>query len=233
MKNTITALITFTGAAVLAVSPALRAETHKPAAAPVVITPPAVHSGSNWSRAPFIAARSNDDVLPPNGEAVDQDVPPNTPSTTPDPLPPPVAAVAIGQPRVEPGLMPTGQATVGASAAADSLHVDPMIRNAPFESRDEVVDNVRLRTRQSEVAVLELRRTEPQMSSTGRGQFATLNDEVKERRKALEKSTRAAANASASDWESARAQLATDYDAYAAALAQMDAAAGIRPAVQR
>lgn len=232
MKYTITGLVAFTGAAMLALSPALRAETHKRASAPVIITPPAIHDGSNWSRAPFLAQRHQNDATPPNGEAFDQDVPPNTPSTTPAPLPPPEPTVAVLQPRVEPGLMPTGRPTTGAAAAVDSGRVSPMIRNASFAARDDIVDNVRIRMRQSEAAVNEFARSESEMSTEGRGQFGTLRDEVKARRNALEKSTRAAANASASDWDSARAQLANDYDAYAAALAQMDAAVGVR-SVQR
>jgi hypothetical protein len=81
---------------------------------------------------------------------------------------------------------------------------------------------------QSESSVMALHRTEAEMSSTGRSQFDALRDEVKARQKALDHSARVAADASSANWESARAQLAADYQAYADAVARMDAAAGIR-----
>jgi hypothetical protein len=231
MKHTIiTALLAITGATALTLVPAVFAGTHKRASAPVVITRPAIPSGSNWSRAPFPAARPNDDVTPPNGEAFDQNVPPNTPATTPDPIAPPVAQFAILQPRtpVAPGLMPTGRPTVGAAMALESARIDPMIRNASFENRDNIVDDVRVRMHTSEVTLAEFRQSKAEMSATGRSQFESLHDEVKARRKALEKSARAAANANSADWDAARAQLAADYQAYAASVSRLDAAVGIR-----
>jgi len=229
MKKYITPLLALTGAAFV-LAPTVSAETRKPASAPVVITPAAIPTGSNWSRAPVPAARPQNDVTPPNGEAFDENVPPNTPSTTPEPFSPPPAAVAIMQPRVAPGLMPTGRPTVAASAALDDARMQPMIRNASFESRDQLVDSIRVRVRESEETVREFRRSESQMSASGRSQFQTLSSEEKTRRKALDRSLRAAADASSSEWERARAQLASDYDAYAAALASMDAAVGVTPA---
>ncbi len=232
MKYTITHLLTFAGAAALLLNCAAIAGTPKRLSAPVVITPPAVHDGSNWSRAPFPAARPQNDVTPPNGQAFDQNLPPNTPSTTPDPLPPPAPVVAIMQPRVAPGEMPTGLPGSGAALTLDPTHVEPSIRASTFEARDNLVDGIRLRVRQSEEKIAEFRSSEAQMSDSGRSQFKSLNSEAKGRRKALEKSLRAAVNASSSDWQSAREQLAADYDAYASALAQMDAAVGV-PTVRR
>ena len=49
---------------------------------PIVITAPAVKDGSNSSRAPFVAARQFDDVKSPDGQSIDQNVPPNTPATS-------------------------------------------------------------------------------------------------------------------------------------------------------
>jgi hypothetical protein len=232
MKKYITSLLALTGAAFV-IAPTVSAETHKPAGSPVVITPAAIPNGSNWSRAPFLAARPQNDATPPNGEAFDQNVPPNTPSTTPEPFAPPPATVAILQPRVqpgvEPGLMPTGRPTSAASAALADAQMQPAIRNATFESRAQLIDDLRSRLRQSEATVREFRRSESQMSASGRSQFDALSSEEKTRRKALEHSLRAAADASSADWEQARAQLASDYDAYAGALASLDAAVGVTP----
>ena len=228
MKH-IPTLLALTGATFAVLTPA-SAETHKRASAPVVITPAAVQNGSNWSRAPFPAARPQNDVLPANGEAFDQSLPPNTPSTTPEPLAPPAPVVAIMQPRTEPGLMPTGRPGIAASAALDDAHLQPMIRNSSFDSRDQVVDNVRAHVNQAQDTISAFRHSEGQMSASGRSQFDALKGEVKAAHKQLEHSIRNAADASSSGWDAARAQLATDYDAYAAAVARMDAAVGLQPA---
>jgi hypothetical protein len=234
MNYSTTRIILLAGAALLATAPTSFAQTHKRASAPVVITPPAVPDGSNRSRAPFPAARRENDVTPPNGEAFDQNVPPNTPSTTPDPVPPPAPTVAILQPKVAPGLMPTGHPTTSAAMTLDATHLAPTIQSTSFESRDDLIDNVRVRVRQSNETISEFRRSRSEMSSEGRSQFDAAADEVKSAEKTLEKSIRRAERASSTDWEQARAQLASDYQAYAAALARVDAAAGIAPAqIQR
>ncbi|HVU32241.1 MAG TPA: hypothetical protein VHE61_02320 [Opitutaceae bacterium] len=230
MNYSITRLLAVAGAAVIAAAPTVFAETHNRASAPTIITPPAVPDGSNMSRAPFPAARPFNDVLPPSGHAIPQDMPPNTPSTNPDPIAPPPPAFAILQPREAPGLMPTGRPSTGASVALDPAHMEPAIRSSSFASRDDIVDSVRVRMRQSEVTMLEFRRTESDMSPEGRTQFRTADDEVRARGKQLEHSLRAAARASSENWDAARAQLAADYDAYADALASVDTAVGVAPA---
>lgn len=230
MKYTITAFALL-GVGSLAFGPALSAGTPKSPSAPVVITRPAIPDGSNFSRAPFPASRPQNDVTPPNGEAIDLNVPPNTPATTPEPYAPPPAAIAILQPRtnVEPGLMPTGRPTTGAAVALDATRVEPSIRVATFENRSEVLGGLRNRLQQTKTTLAEFRRTENEMSAEGRTQFKSAMDEVKSREKALDKSLRAAERASSSEWDAARAQLVADYDAYAAAVARIDAAAGIAP----
>lgn len=105
-----------------------------------------------------------------------------------------------------------------------------MIRNTDFAGKDDLVDNLRVRERDSESTVLEFRRSENEMSSQGRSQFQSIDDEAHARRKALDHSLRAAADSSRSNWENAREQLATDYDAYAATLIQADTAVGVAPA---
>ena len=229
MKN-YTRLIVGAGMLALVASPVTFAETHNRASAPVIITPPAVPDGSNFSRAPFPAARPQNDVTPPNGEAFDQSMPPNTPSTNPDPIAPPAPTVAVLQPRVAPGLMPTGRPSTGAAYALDATHLEPTIRSSSFESRDNLVDNIRVRMRESDTAMREFRRTESEMSTEGRTQFQTAADDVKVKEKALQKSLRSAERASSANWDAAREQLAADYDAYAAALARVDTLAGIAPA---
>ncbi len=229
MKHLHLCLLAISGVAGLAPSVVL-AGTPKPANAPVVITMPAVPDGSNYSRAPFPAARRENDTTPPNGMAFDLDMPPNTPSTTPEPIAPSAPRYAILQPRIPPGEMPTGIATMGASAALDPARIEPSIRNAMYDSRTELIDGIRARVRQSQSALSELKRTRSQMSAEGRAQFDAATSEARAREKTLAKSIRSASHASNTTWDSARAQLAADYDAYAASLAQIDASAGITPA---
>lgn len=223
-----TGILALTGLTAVALFPAY-AGTPKRAESPVVVSPAAVPNGSSWSRAPFPAARPQNDVTPPNGEAFDQDLPPNTPATTPAPEAPPPAPIAIFQPDVDPGTLPTGRATVAASTSLDAARVDPMLRSAMFENRDSVIDDIEGRVDRTERAIRNMNRSENQMSATGRDQFIALRDEVKSRQRAVEQSIRAAERASAANWENARLQLAADYAAYANAVARLDAAAGVAP----
>ncbi len=230
MKYTISALFAVSTMAALVTAPTSFAGTHKRASAPVVIQMPAIPDGSNWSRAPFPSERPQNDVTPPNGEAFDQNIPPNTPATTPEPFAPPPPAVAIFRPRVAPSEMPTGREAVSASVGLDAAQLVPSIRNSSYGTRDDLVDSLRVRVRRSEESVAAFARTESEMSEQGRSQFQALRADVKARDKALERSLRAAVDASAAGWDSARAQLAADYDAYAAAVARMDAAVVVPPA---
>lgn len=229
MKHVMIPLILATGAAAWFAAPMASAETPKRASAPVVITPPAIPDGSDFSRAPFPAARPQNDVTPPNGQAFDQNLPPNTPGTTPAPIPPPVPTLAVLQPHTAPGLMPTGRPSIAASAALAPQQVEPMIRDTDFANRGRLIDSLRLRERQTETALVDFDHTQGQMSAEGRTQFKPLFDTARQRQDALDKSLHAAADASAGSWDQARAQLLADYDAYAAAAKQVDIAVGVAP----
>jgi hypothetical protein len=221
-------LLAVAGLAVLAL-PLLSAQTPNRRSAPIVITPPAVHDGSNSSRAPFIAARPFDDAKRPNGEAIDLTVPPNTPSTNPDPVAPPPPAVAMFRPRGEPGLMPTGRPTTGAAAALDAPHELPVIRSDTAMTRDQLLDDLEVRIRNAQTAMNAYHQTLSEMSATGQEQFKTSAADVHAREKALMKSIRRAHDAKGDNWDAAREQVAVDYEAYANSLAQIDAAAGVQP----
>jgi hypothetical protein len=203
---------------------------------PIVVTPPAINDGSNASRAPFIAARPADDVKRPDGQPIDQNVPPNTPATDTEPNAIPEARVAIMQPArpagimADPGLLPTGRSNVSVATSLESTTFVPTIRAGMHESRDQLVTDIESRVKTSGSAMASIRRTSNQMSAEGRAAFTAAEDEVKDREKALKKSIKAARKASATEWEAARAQLAADYEAYATALARIDAAAGVAPA---
>ena len=229
-SNSRLALAALGAVALTSLSPTLFAQSRKP----IVVTPPAVNDGSNASRAPFLAARPADDAKRPDGESVDKNVPPNTPATDTEPNVLPDARVAILQPARpaaivgDPGLLPTGRVAV--TTSLESTTVVPAIRAGMHEGRDTLVADIETRVNAGDAAVSAMRRTERDMSAEGRAAFKAVDDEVKARAKALWKSIRAAKTATAAEWDAARAQLAADYEAYATAMARIDATAGIAPA---
>lgn len=110
MKNHASLVTLFTAAIIFAGVSTASATTR-----PTVITPPVVNNGSNWSRAPFPAARQFADVKSADGRAIDQ-LGANTPNANIEPAVAP-ARVAIMQrtpaPTAlgDPGLLPTGRVT--------------------------------------------------------------------------------------------------------------------------
>lgn len=229
MKNTHTRLLATLAIGALAGLSNISAQS---SAKPTVITPPAVKDGSNWSRAPFPAARQFDDVKAPDGQAIDKTAP-NTDATNVEPVIPP-ARVAILQPSPaptligDPGLLPTGRVNVAVASSLEAATFAPTIRTASMSSRDQVLSDVQMRLKNSDKALGSFRSSTSQMSAEGRRQFNAAEDDVKAKEKALKHSIKAAKKATDATWDSARAQLAADYEAYATAVASIDAAAGTR-----
>ena len=200
---------------------------------PVVIQAPAVANGSNWSRAPFPAARQFDDVRPADGQAIDKNLPPNTASTDPNPDPLPLPRVAIFQPAGrsavgDPGLLPTGRPTVAMSTGLDGAGVANSLRGAAHSSRDAVLADLESRWAVSHASIRAMRGS-AEMGTSGRAQFSALDEETKDLDKEMRKALREARYASAEDWESAKTRLASAYEAYAAGVARIDASAGLAP----
>lgn len=216
---------------------------------PVIITPPR-HDGSSWAAAPFPAQRQFDDAKGPDGYAIDR-LPPNTEATNmekPQPAPrvaifqstqpavdasavavaPAPAPVVIAQTPAEPVLTPTGRSTVAVASTLDATTYSPTIRASMFEARAQTVADIENRLTASESALASVKATTSAMNADARKSFDAAHDDVKAKEKALRKSIKAANKADASEWENARAQLAADYEAYAAAVASLDASAGLR-----
>jgi hypothetical protein len=228
---------------------ALSASAQSTNAKPIVITPPAVKDGSNFSRAPFPSARTFDDTKAPDAQAIDQ-VGPNSPAGNIEP-PRPAAAVAVAQPAAapapvavavapapaaaptvvtvaNPSLQPTGRMTTAVATSLDSTTFVPTVRSADLTTRDQVLADIQTRVTNSEKALGSYHSSMSQMSADGRRQFTAAEDAAKEKAKALKRSIKAAKKADNASWDTARAQLAADYEAYASAVAQIDAAAGVR-----
>lgn len=228
------------------------AEAFAQSGKPVVITPPR-HDGSSWSAAPFPAARPFDDAKGPDGYAIDR-LPPNTEATNIEPpLPAPrvailqstpaavdvsavavapapaaPAAVVIAQTPTEPVLTPTGRSTVAVASTLDAATYSPAIRASMFEARAQTVADIENRLTASESALASVKASSSAMNADARKSFEVAHDDVKAKEKALRKSIKAANKADSAEWDNARAQLASDYDAYAAAVASLDATAGLR-----
>jgi hypothetical protein len=191
--------------------------------APVIITPAAIPDGSNASRAPFPAQRPFNDVKAPDGQAIDLDVPPNTPATDiPAPPAPRVAVLQRGAPAGS-TLTPTGFS--GTSVTLDSARIAPGIRSMMMENRDPLLTDLNGRVDAGDRAVNALRINELSMSAEARAQFRAAADTVAERERAVRTSLKAAGKAAPQNWEATRNQLAADYEAYAAAVTQAETAA--------
>jgi hypothetical protein len=192
---------------------------------PIVISPPAVQNGSNWSRAPFPAQRQFDDTKGPDGKAIDE-TGPNSPAANIEP-PAPSARVAIAQPAAsatDPALLPTGRSTVVLATPLEVTTFAPSIRTMTISSRDQMLNDIESRVKSSEHAVASLR--SGQMGAQGRQQFDAVADDVKAKAKALRNTIKDARKATDAKWDSVRTQLAADYEAYAAAIGRIDATTG-------
>ena len=235
------------GALVAAALPTVNAQNSRntdPNARPLIMTPPAVQNGSNWSRAPFPAARVADDTKAPDGQAIDR-TNPNTPASNTEPPVPP-APIAILQPSIPSAtagaiavftpvqtdvtLLPTGRSTVAVATSMDTVAFVPTIHTSTYAAREQLISDIEQRVANSEAGMASYRATLNQMSADGRRSFESASDDVKDKAKALQKSIKNARKAKDSNWEASRAELASAYEAYAAALARVDASTGATPA---
>jgi hypothetical protein len=186
--------------------------------APVVIQRPLVNDGSVASRTPFLAERPLNDAKPADGQAIDPDIPPNTPSTEIPKPPPPT--VAIRQRAREPELLPTGPSTI--ATTVDAVRVTPGIRAMTFESRDSMLADLTQRIDNTIKQINSDRDVQRDMTAATRDQFKDAIEQVELRERALRKSLKDARKANTAEWESARAELAANYDTFAAAAQAFD-----------
>jgi hypothetical protein len=186
--------------------------------APVVIQRPPVQDGSTASRTPFLAERPHNDAKPADGQAIDPDLPPNTPSTT-QPTPPP-PTVAVRQRPQDPALTPTGPSTL--AVTVDAVRVSPGIRSLTYESRDTMLGDLDNRIEGSIKTINDNRDIMRDMAAATRDQFKDAIEQVELRERALRKSLKDAKKADATEWDAARTELAANYDSFAAAAQTFD-----------
>lgn len=186
--------------------------------APVVIQRPIVNDGSVASRTPFLSERPFNDAKGPDGQAIDPDLPPNTPATDVPKPPPPVAS--IGRRATEPTLAPTGPSTL--ATTVDAVRVSPGIRAMAFESRDTMLNDLDTRIDGAIKAMNSDRDIQRDMTATTRDQFKDAIEQVELKERALRHSIKEARKADAASWDSARSEIAANYDMFAAAAQTFD-----------
>jgi hypothetical protein len=129
-------------------------------------------------------------------------------------------------------LTPTGRTATAVTSSLDSVKIAPTIRATTLTSREPVILDIESRIASTDTAMASYNASMSEMNDESRKQFKMVASEVKERGKALKKSLQNARTATEQDWDRARSQLASDYEAYAAALARVDAVTGVAPAVR-
>lgn len=126
-----------------------------------------------------------------------------------------------------PGLNGTANGQVSASLNAPVMTAE--IRNSSFETRDAVYSQVDASLQTTHVAMAQLRQRGSQLSGQARDQFKNAYEQLRLREQALRDSLRDARSASAATYADAQAKLASDYDAYAQAVAAAEAAGAVNP----
>jgi hypothetical protein len=130
---------------------------------------------------------------------------------------------------IDPSSMPTGRLREAVAAALDVQNFAPTLRAATIASRGQVITAIESRVGSAETALHAIEKSTAEMSEDGRRQFTAASGEAKAKARALRQSVEAARRANENEWDGARAQLAADYYAYAAALARIDSARGVAP----
>lgn len=121
----------------------------------------------------------------------------------------------------EPVLTPTGRSLGVAGASLDALQIGSQIRSNATATREQLLD-IEARVAANEQSMTTTRDTIPVLSAEAQEQFKMANSDVKAKEQALRQSISAARNATAE-------QVAADYEAYAAAVDQVDALTAAKP----
>lgn len=113
------------------------------------------------------------------------------------------------------------------SDATDPLHSS--LQSGDHASRSQLINDVEQRIDSQRDSVKALKSQGKQLQGQAKSDFKAALDEVENREKDLKRSVREVRNASQENWDSARSQLASNYQAYMAALsrAQLQVGTGV------
>ena len=129
-------------------------------------------------------------------------------------------------------LTPTGRVNALLPSAAEAAKFAAGIRTAPLTVRDSVVADVAAKTMAAEQTVTGVEKSSGEMNAEGRQQLKEASETAKEKAQVLRQSIQKAGRAGGSEWDGARAQLASDYEAFAAAVSRVDAVNRTTPATR-
>lgn len=124
-----------------------------------------------------------------------------------------------------PGL--NGTATGQVSLSLNTTETTAQIRNSTFETRDTVLSQVDTTLKTTHESMAQLRQRGSELSGDARDEFKNAYEQLRLREQALRESIREARHATVSTYPDAQAKLASDYDAYAEAVAAAEAAGAV------
>ncbi len=110
----------------------------------------------------------------------------------------------------------------GASASLNTAETVHAIQSQAMASREQLLAELHTRVDASAKAMTTVRESGAKLDGEAKANFKAASADVKAKEKALNKSMKAAEKADADTWVTARAKLASDFDAYAAAVAHAE-----------
>jgi hypothetical protein len=123
----------------------------------------------------------------------------------------------------EPALVPTGLVNISAAGATDAARIVPGVRVMAFDSRETLLPELNSRIDSTTAYMNANRDIMRDLTAGPRDRLKEAIADVEQRERAVRHSIKEAKKADANDWESARAQLAADYEAFGASAASFDA----------
>jgi hypothetical protein len=186
---------------------------------------PPVQDGSVSSRAPlpanrpyeYVRVKTADGSQPAQSAliATHIDAPtPDQPVAVGEPVAPAAQDTVVTTTTTETVLTPTGRPDLSAGASLDANQIGSEIRSGATAAQERLRD-IEARVKASGETMATTRSTMTTLTADNQTQFDSANNAVKATEKALQKSIKAARNSTGE-------QVATDYEAYAAAVARVE-----------
>jgi len=125
------------------------------------------------------------------------------------------------------GLATGAELSGNAGAALSPAETVRDIRAASQSSRDTVVSQVNTRIENTGRVISDLNRQARNLSGDAKTQFKAAMDDLHDKERSLRHSVNDVRKASNDNWSDAQARLASDYEAYATAVARAQAAASV------
>lgn len=113
------------------------------------------------------------------------------------------------------------------SATLDATNELNSIRGTERANRQQLSDEIKIKIDASQKAWHSAKSEARPLSGQARDDFKAASKDVENAKERLERSVRKARNADDNEWSQAREQVATDYQAYAEAIARAEAAANV------